>query len=163
MSLDFDVNCTCGCPGDAPNGGARLITFRNVQPADLIHYRALAKVGAYTAIECPDCGCHQRLDDDGLKVVTISTAMPQISGIGPNQGLSAGGNDVNIYGHALDDPSLVVKFGGVAATIIRKTDEMAALRTPAATQNGRVDVTVEGTHGHYPVKGVLVGGYIYVG
>jgi len=163
VSLDFDVNCLCNCTGEAPSGGMRLIRFRNVQPADLLRFRAAAKAGQITAIICPTCDCEHKLDDDGSKVVTISTSRPQIRGIGPNQGARAGGYDVSIYGHALDDPGLVVLFNGVAATNLRnKTDQSVTVTAPPGANNGPVDVVVAGKNGQHPTNGTLVKSFTYI-
>lgn len=87
--------------------------------------------------------------------------LPSISSVDPITGPAAGGTTVTVEGTNLDYGTVVVKFGGVAATNIQnKTNVSLDCDTPAHDA-GAVDVTVENEKGSWSGQDTLAGGFTY--
>jgi len=87
-------------------------------------------------LECPSCGGHFRLADDGVhineggSVVAINISRPRIDSVDVSAGSALGGNRITLTGHALDCGELVVKFGEETANVISRSATTAYVSAP---------------------------------
>lgn len=70
-------------------------------------------------------------------------ATPFIAAVHPRSGPVAGGNSARVTGYGLDDGSVEVRFGAVAATVSQRTATWADVVVPAGVV-GAVDVSLVG-------------------
>lgn len=96
---------------------------------------------SFKLMTCPSCGAGFQLADDGVAaedgglVARMNVSAPKIDSINIATGPRTGGNVAYITGAALDIGStLVVKFGGKAATVVdQRTATTARVVVPPAT------------------------------
>ncbi len=66
----------------------------------------------------------------------------ELASVTPDYGITAGGDTVTIAGGPFD-PSVEVRFAGESAVVTSVTDTAVVVTTPATTQTGPVEVSVE--------------------
>ena len=77
-------------------------------------------------------------------------AAPNVTGVNPDTGSTAGGTTVTITGTALTTP-VAVTFGGVPATSVTAVSPTEVTAVSPSTDAGTVDVQVTTTHGQSPL------------
>ena len=93
----------------------------------------------YSLIECGGCGADFQLIDDGVDadqgglVERKNISRPKILSVSVSGGVPLGGTPVTITGEALENGSLVVKFGDKVASITSLTSTSADVVTPPGT------------------------------
>lgn len=149
--MDFQIGCVC-C-NDKP-----LIVVKN---ASLAAWQEAIANGQIKNLTCTGCGCCYDPCDDGDCISQEDISCPKIVSIDVATGPAAGGTAVTLAGHAFDIGTLVVKFGGVAATNIRNNQSDSVTVDTPAHAAGVVDVTVENEFGQRAAGGKLVGAFTY--
>jgi hypothetical protein len=100
--------------------------------ADLAAWQAVIAKGQITDITCATCKCEHGLVDGGDHVGQARTPKPRLDSIDVGTGSAAGGTTVTLTGHALNVGTLVVKFSGIAASIVGSPSSSHAVVTSPA-------------------------------